>query len=56
VVDYGVPDISKYVTRVVEMHGNKENRTIYTPQSGMRLGWGRDDGPFFFSCPGRNAA
>src|SRR5712671_5157845 len=19
----------------------------------MRLGWGRDDGPFFFSCPGR---
>ena len=21
--------------------------------SGMRLGWGRDDGPFFFSCPGR---
>jgi hypothetical protein len=31
VVDYGVPDISKYVTRVVEMHGNKENRTIYTP-------------------------
>src|SRR5712664_2712109 len=20
---------------------------------GMRLGWGRDDGPFFFSCPGR---
>ena len=31
VVDHGVPDISKYVTRVVEMHGNKENRTIYTP-------------------------
>ena len=23
------------------------------PESGMRLGWGRDDGPFFFSCPGR---
>src|SRR5450631_245770 len=20
---------------------------------GMRLGWGRDDGPFFFACPGR---
>lgn len=30
VVDYGVPDISQYVTRVVEMRGNKENRTIYT--------------------------
>src|SRR5258708_25416729 len=22
----------------------------------MRLGWGRDDGPLFFSCPGRSAA
>jgi dipeptidyl aminopeptidase/acylaminoacyl peptidase len=30
VVDHGVPDISKYVTRVVEMRGDKENRTIYT--------------------------
>ena len=30
-VDDGVPDISNYVTRVVEMHGNKEIRTIYIP-------------------------
>jgi hypothetical protein len=29
-IDGGVPDISKYVTRVVEMHGNKEIRIIYT--------------------------
>ena len=29
-IDSGVPDISKYVTRVVEMHGNKEIRIIYT--------------------------
>jgi hypothetical protein len=29
-VDDGVPDIDKYVTRVVEMQGNKEIRTIYT--------------------------
>ncbi len=28
-IDGGVPDISKYVTRVVEMHGNKEIRIIY---------------------------
>lgn len=31
VVDYGVPDIDKYVTRVVEMQCDKEIRTIYTP-------------------------
>jgi hypothetical protein len=30
-VDDGVPDIGKYVTRVVEMHGNKEIRTIHPP-------------------------
>src|SRR5216683_6200157 len=24
--------------------------------SGMRSGGGRDDGPFFFACPGRSAA
>jgi hypothetical protein len=31
VVDYGVPDISKYVTRVVEMKCDKEIKTIYKP-------------------------
>jgi hypothetical protein len=30
-IDDGVPDISKYVTRVVEMQGSKEIRTIYVP-------------------------
>ena len=30
-VDDGVLDIGKYVTRVVEMHEDKEIRTIYTP-------------------------
>jgi len=30
ILDDGVPDIVKYVTRVVEMQGNKEIRTIYT--------------------------
>jgi hypothetical protein len=29
-IDHGVPDIRKYVTRVVEMQNNKEIRTIYT--------------------------
>lgn len=31
VIDYGVPDIRKYVTRVVEMKCDKEIRTIYSP-------------------------
>jgi hypothetical protein len=31
VVDYGVPDISKFVMRVVEMKCDKEIRTIYEP-------------------------
>jgi len=30
-IDDGVLDISKYVTRVVEMHGKDELRTIFTP-------------------------
>jgi hypothetical protein len=30
VVDHGVPDIRKYVTRVVEMKGNEELRTLYS--------------------------
>ena len=30
-VDYGIPDITKFVTRVVEMHGDEVNRIIYAP-------------------------
>jgi hypothetical protein len=30
VIDYSVPDISKYVHRVVEMRGDQELRTIFT--------------------------
>jgi hypothetical protein len=31
VVDYGVPDISKFVLRVVEMQGDQELRLIFAP-------------------------
>jgi transposase len=36
--------------------GGIMNALAATHDVGTRLGWDGDDGPFFFSCPGRSAA